>query len=401
MPMPGRNTVLPTLLMVVVVAAPKCVTAANPSTTSTAAHVFPPAITAQDVRPHIEFLAGDEQRGRYGADAQHAARYLAEHFLRCQLKPLFEGSYYQLIPGKSAEPGQRVVLGHNVGGWCEGSDPELKKEFVIIGVHYDHLGVRDGETYAGADDNASGCAMMLELAEQISRAATKPKRSVAFVGFDLEEQMLWGSRWFAAHPPWPLEQVRLFITADMIGRSLGDLPLPVVFAMGSEHSPQVKASLDRIGRPEGLEIARLGADLVGTRSDYGPFRDRQVPFLFFSTGQHPDYHTPRDTPARIDYEKAARVSSLILQLVRDVSDTDDPPVWNAASVTDLDEPRALERITTLLLDTEQQQPLSDVQRYMVSTVRNRCRRILEAETMTADDRTWLVRMSQLLLLSVF
>jgi hypothetical protein len=187
----------------------------------------------------------------------------------------------------------------------------------------------------------------------------------------------------------------------MIGRSLGDLPLPVVFAMGSEHSPQVKASLDRIGRPEGLEIARLGADLVGTRSDYGPFRDRQVPFLFFSTGQHPDYHTPRDTPARIDYEKAARVSSLILQLVRDVSDTNEPPVWNAATVTDLDEPRALERITTLLLDTEQQQPLSDVQRYMVSTVRNRCRRILEADQMTADDRTWLVRMSQLLLLSVF
>jgi hypothetical protein len=177
--------------------------------------------------------------------------------------------------------------------------------------------------------------------------------------------------------------------------------LPAVFVLGSEHAPQLKSMLNAVGRPEGLDVARLGIDLIGTRSDYGPFRDRKVPFLFFSTGEHPDYHTPRDTAARIDYAKAARVSSLVLKAVQHVADADATPEWTDDVGRDIDEARALERITTLLLEAETQRPLSDVQRYMVTTVRNRSRRILEQGEMTADDRTWLIRMSQLLLLSVF
>ncbi|HUQ68074.1 MAG TPA: M28 family peptidase, partial [Planctomycetaceae bacterium] len=302
--------------------------AATPATTPAAPTVFVSAIQPADIRPHVEFLAGPELRGRSGADSRRAADYIVEHFRRCKLKPLFgPNEFYQSIPGVT-EPGSGPQeIGRNVGAVCEGSDPVLKHEYVIVGVHYDHLGVRDGETFAGADDNATGVAMMLELAQLVSEAKTKPKRSVVFVGFDLEERMLWGSRWFAAHPPWPLEQVKLFLTADMIGRSLGDLPLPAVFVLGSEHAPQLKSALDRVGHPEGLEIARLGIDLVGTRSDYGPFRDRKVPFLFFSTGEHPDYHTPRDVPAKVDYEKAARVSGLAWQLVNDVANTAEPPVW--------------------------------------------------------------------------
>lgn len=363
--------------------------------------VFVRQIKPDDVRPHIELLASPAFGGRSGPQVAKTTRYLVDHFQKHQLRPLFDGSFYQDIPGQGTEKGQRVVLGRNVGAWCEGSDPILKHEFIVIGVHHDHLGASLGEVFAGADDNASGVSMMLEVARQISQMPVKPKRSIAFVGFDLEEQMLWGSRWFAAHPPWPLEQVKLFITADMIGRSLGDLPLPAVFVLGSEHAPQVKEALTRVGHPAGLEVARLGVDLVGTRSDYGPFRDRQIPFLFFSTGEHPDYHSPRDVPARIDYEKVANVSSLVLRLVKDMAETSQPPVWTDAVVGDLDEAAALERITTLLLEADQKQPLTDIQRYMVSTVRNRTRKILEAGTMTTDDRTWLIRMSQLLLLSVF
>jgi Zn-dependent M28 family amino/carboxypeptidase len=288
-----------------------------------------------------------------------------------------------------------------VGAWLEGRDPALKDEYIVIGVHHDHLGAPNGEVYYGADDNATGVAMMLEVARKFSTAAERPKRSILFVGFDLEEEMLWGSRWFAAHPPRPLTQVKLFLTADMIGRSLGDLPLPAVFVLGSEHAPQLKSMLNAVGRPEGLDVARLGIDLIGTRSDYGPFRDRKVPFLFFSTGEHPDYHTPRDTAARIDYAKAAQVSSLVLKAVQHVADADAAPEWTDDVGRDLDEARALERITSLLLEAETHRPLSDVQRYMVTTVRNRSRRILEQGEMTADDRTWLIRMSQLLMLSVF
>lgn len=374
--------------------------AESPALAAQAVRVFAPRIAAADVRPHIEYLAGDDLHGRSGADAKIAAAYLVDHFRQHQLKPLFGDRYDQPIPGHGHTAENPIFVGRNIGGWIEGSDPELKTEFVIIGVHYDHLGVRDGEIFTGADDNASGVAMMLELAEHIAKQPTKPKRSVVFIGFDLEEHMLWGSRWFAAHPPWPLEQVKLFITADMISRSLGDLPLPAVFVLGSEHAPQLKRCLDEVGQPEGLEIARLGIDLVGTRSDYGPFRDREVPFLFFSTGEHPDYHTPRDRPERADFDKAARVSSLVLEIVTCVANTNDPPVWSAAVTGDLDEPKALERITTLLLEGDKGR-LTDIQRYMVSTVRSRCRKILDAGQMTPDDRVWLVRMAQLLLLSVF
>lgn len=359
-------------------------------------------ITAAQVRPHVETLAGPEYRGRRGPDAFRAAQYLVARFRELKLKPLFpEGRFDQRIPGDSDQEEGAHIVGVNVGGWIEGSDPVLKDEYLVIGVHHDHLGVREGEIYAGADDNATGVAMMLEVARAITALPVAPKRSVVFIGFDLEEHLLWGSRWFVAHPPWPLTKVKLFMTADMIGRALGDLPLPVVFVMGSEHSPAIRETLDQSVRPNEVEIARLGIDLVGTRSDYGPFRDRQIPFLFFSTGQHPDYHSANDIPAKVSYEKVAQVTNLAARITQSVADVTEAPAWTSDVALTLDEPRALERISTLLLETDAAKPLTDVQRYMVSTVRNRTRRILEKGAMTADDRTWLTRMSQLMLLSVF
>lgn len=363
-----------------------------------------PSIAVKDVRPHIETLASPEYRGRRGADAFRAAQYIVSQFRALKLKPLFpEGRFDQRIPADSDhEKDAQHIVGVNVGAWIEGSDPVLKDEYIVIGVHHDHLGVREGEIYAGADDNATGVAMMLEVAKTIAALPQPPKRSVVFIGFDLEEHLLWGSRWFVAHPPWPIEKVKFFMTADMIGRSLGDLPLPVIFVMGSEHAPTVRATLDRCTKNDEVEVARLGIDLVGTRSDYGPFRDREIPFLFFSSGQHPDYHSPGDIPAKIDYPKVAHVTNLAARITHAIADADQTPAWTSQVELSLDEPKALERITTLLLDAKSEdRSLTDVQRYMVSTVRNRTRRILEKGSLTNDDRTWLTRMSQLLLLSVF
>lgn len=376
------------------------VAAENPAGETLA--IFESAITAAQVRPHIEYLASEELRGRSGKEARQAAAYIVGQFRQWGIQPLFaNGSYYQDIPGSADEDGNTTLLGRNIGAWLPGSDPKLRNEIVIVSAHYDHLGVRNGRIFAGADDNASGVSMMLEVARQLATSKNRPRRSIVFVGFDLEEHMLWGSRWFAAHAPWPLEQVKLFITADMIGRSLGNLPLPAVFVLGSEHAPELKRVLDQVGQPRGLEVARLGIDLIGTRSDYGPFRDRQVPFLFFSTGEHPDYHTPRDLPEKIDFDKVAHVSGLVLKVTRTVANTDSAPVWTDDTRGNLDEVRALERITQLLLDAEKQRPLSDVQRYMVTNVRSRSRQILDKGEITSSDRTWLIRMSQVLLFSVF
>ncbi|MFG0335307.1 MAG: M28 family metallopeptidase [Maioricimonas sp. JB049] len=388
------------LLLAPLVSLPEgCLQAADPAATSRAA-----VITAEDVRPHIELLAGPDFRGRSGPDALRAARYIAHHFHELGLEPLFDGEYLQAIPGGAGANTESRIIGRNVGALLPGSDPELKDEVIIISAHFDHLGVREGQIYAGADDNASGVSMLLETARHFAGLKVKPRRSIAFVGFDLEERMLWGSRWFAAHPPWPLEQVKLFITADMIGRSLGDLPLPLVFVLGSEHSTQVRELLEATPVPDQLSIARLGIDLIGTRSDYGPFRDRQVPFLFFSTGEHPDYHTPRDTPDRIDYPKVARISTFIADLTTAVANTDQAPQWtDRPEAADVEEARTLNRITSLLLEADKgpEIELGGMQRFFVSQVHAKTDYIVRRGDISAAERKWLTRAAQLLMLSVF
>lgn len=374
------------------------------------------SIRPEHVRPHVEFLASSDLAGRSGAGSIKAAEYLRRHFEQLKLKPLFPGdSFEQLIPTSSEvredtsdesksndikTPSPRIV-GRNIGAWLEGSDPQLRRELIVIGVHYDHLGVRNGKVFRGADDNASGTAMMLEVARRLAESKQRPKRSVVFVGFDLEEQLLWGSRWFVANAPWPIEQVKLFITADMIGRSLGDLPLPTVFVMGSEHAPRMKHVLDDVGSPRGLEVARLGVDLIGVRSDYGPFWNEKVPFLFFSTGEHHDYHTPRDVPERLDFDKVARVSSLVLKVIEQTANLEVAPEWRDEVPPDIDEVKAVHRITDLLLQAGEKRPLTDLQRLIVTQAQNKCQQLLDKSEFTSADRAWLIRMSQLLLLSVF
>ncbi|MBS0205416.1 MAG: M20/M25/M40 family metallo-hydrolase [Planctomycetes bacterium] len=372
-----------------------------------------PVIRADQMRPHIEFLASPQRSGRAGTAKAESRRYIVNQWKSMGLQPLFgkplsdlpenepAETFEQAIPGPVAEDGSTPLLGHNIGAWLPGGDPQLADEIVILSAHYDHLGTRDDSVFAGADDNASGVAMLIEAARQMSADKVAPRRSVALIAFDLEERMLWGSRWFAAHPPWPIERVKFFMTADMIGRSLGDLPLPAVFVMGSERAPQLRAALDEVGTPAGLEVCRLGVDIVGTRSDYGPFRDREIPFLFFSTGEHPDYHTPRDTADKINYDKAALIASLMLKVTRQIADAEQPPVWSDPDNLRMEEPRVLHRITTLLLEADSQKPLTPTQRFFVTNVHNRSQKIMDANKMTADDRVWLVRMAQALMVSVF
>ncbi|NNJ28087.1 M28 family metallopeptidase [Alienimonas chondri] len=392
--------------------------------------VTPARISAEDLRPHVEWLADPARGGRPGGKADAAAEYLADHFQKLGLRPAFEaapggappsgdgeaggGSYFQTIAGPEGEP-----FGRNVAALLPGSDPAVKDEVILVGAHYDHLGVRGGVLYPGADDNASGTAMLMEVAERLAhdaKAQNGPRRSVLFVGFDLEERMLFGSRWFAAHPPAVLtgdeddatmRRLKAVFIADMIGRSLGDLDLPTVFVLGSEHAPHLKSVLDRAGLPEGLETARLGIDLIGTRSDYGPFRDREIPFLFFSTGEHGDYHRPTDTPERLNVEKAARVSSLILAVVQTTANDADAPAWEANPDPDIDEARAVNRITGLLLERAASPENPDgrrfgtMQKVALAQTKSTTEGILERGAMTRKERDWLVRLSQMLLLSVF
>jgi hypothetical protein len=365
--------------------------------------ICPLVITPDQVRPHVEYLASPALAGRDGVGAEKAAEYITRTFRESGLSPLFDQSYSQPIPDSGEPDGKQPVIGRNIGAIWPGSDPQLKHEVILVGVHYDHLGIRRGQIHPGADDNASGVAMMLETARLVSKLPVQPRRSIAFVGFDMEEELLYGSRWFAAHPPFPTSEIKLMVTADLIGRSLGDLPLPLVFLFGAEYGVGMEEMVARVGAPTGLEVGRLGVDFIGTRSDYGPFRDQRIPFLFFSTGEHPDYHTPRDTADRIDYDKLARISSLMSTLIMHVADAPACPPWNTSPQPDLEEARTMERITEVMLAEEAagHRKLSSTVRFVASQTLSKTRYMRERGVLTAEERVWLRRSAQFLLISAF
>src|SRR5206468_8315156 len=177
-----------------------------------------------------------------------------------------------LVPnGSAADPG---FVGRNVAAVLGGSDPLLKDEWILLSAHFDHLGQTGDTLYPGADDNASGIAMLLEVAEAFALAKKPPKRTIVFVAFDLEEQGLQGSAHFAAHPPRPFGQLKAFLTADLIGRAMANVMDEYVFVLGSETATALRRLVTDTPPENELKIGRLGADRVGTRSDYGPCRDR-------------------------------------------------------------------------------------------------------------------------------
>ncbi|HEY7423927.1 MAG TPA: M20/M25/M40 family metallo-hydrolase [Gemmataceae bacterium] len=378
--------------------------AACTATLSTAAESeLSPEIHTDELRAHVWRLASPEFLGRRGPGAARTARHLAEAFNRLDLKPAFGDSYYQPIPSLLTEGTSKArVIGRNVGAILPGSDPKLKDEWIVLSAHFDHLGKRDGVLYPGADDNASGVAMLLEVAEYFALREEKPRRTLAFISFDQEETGLRGSTYFAAHPPLPFRQLKAFLTADMLGRSMANVMDEYVFVLGSEHSTRLRRLVETVAPPQGLKVGRLGADLVGTRSDYGPFRDRDVPFLFFSTGQHPDYHSPRDLPERIDYEKLRRGSVYIRDLTRRLADDDEAPSWNDKPLPpDLDEIRTVAVLVGRVLKRQDLYPLPEKKRELVQSVQQRLTKILDSGKVAATDRTWLLWNARLLLVTVF
>ncbi|HTU24095.1 MAG TPA: M20/M25/M40 family metallo-hydrolase, partial [Pirellulales bacterium] len=279
---------------------------------------------------------------------------------------------------------------------------KLKDEWILLSAHFDHLGMRGKVLYPGADDNATGVAMLLEVAEYFALRKEKPRRTIAFISFDQEETGLRGSTYFAAHSPLPFRHLKAFLTADMLGRSMANVMDEYVFVMGSERSTRLRQLVEKTAAPKGLKIGRLGADLVGTRSDYGPFRDRKVPFLFFSTGQHPDYHSPSDLPDRVDYRKLQRISVYIRDLVKRLANEDAAPSWNEKPLPpDLDEIRTVAVLVNRVLRRQDLYPLPEKKRELVRGVQQRLSKILDKGKVAVEDRSWLMWNARLLLVTVF
>ncbi len=350
------------------------------------------------LKSHVEILASREYGGRSGEVAEKSRLYLVEAFRRLGLAPLFAGSFYQDIPDR--EPGPPI--GRNVGAMIPGSDPKLRDEWVIVAAHFDHLGIRRGVLYPGADDNASAVAMMLEVARSLAESAVRPRRSVMIVGYDLEERGLVGSRYFAEHSPIPLDQVSLFVTADMIGRSLGGVCPRHVFVMGTERTAPSREWVLRAAEGQPLSVAMIGADLLLIdRSDYGPFRARKIPFLFFSTGENPCYHTPADVPETLDYGKLEAISRLIHRVVRRAIEADARPTWLDRPDNGIDEARALLDVFSILSRHRDDLKIGSTPRFLMDRAIAMLKVVVERGSITQSERAALIRLAQVVMAAVF
>jgi hypothetical protein len=221
----------------------------------------------------------------------------------------------------------------NTVGILEGTDPVLKDEYIVFSAHMDHVGVNrvsgKDSIWNGADDDASGTAGVLALAEAFARAPTK--RSMIFLTVSGEEKGLWGSEWFAANPPVPVEKMVANLNLDMIGRNWKD----TIVVIGKEHS-DLGETLNRVNAAH-PELGMSAIDDLWPqeqfyfRSDHYNFAKRGVPILFFFNGTHADYHQPSDSPEKIDAEKESRIVKLIFYVAREVGDAVEKPQWNAES----------------------------------------------------------------------
>jgi len=281
------------------------------------------SITAADIRHRVGLLADDSMRGRWtpSPELEEAASYVAGEFARLGLRGAGPGGEFILrypAVGGSAP---------NVIGVLEGGDSGLAGEIVLVVAHMDHKGVDvpvNGDSiYNGADDNASGTAGMLEIAEAFAELNPRPRRSVAFIAFSGEERGLWGSTNYAGDPAIPLEQTVAVINLDMISRN--DPGSVGVTGLDSSSLGAVFGDVARAHRELGL--AALPFVDVG-RSDHQPFAQRAVPYLVFFAGLHQDYHRPSDTVDRINADKAARVARLAFYAALEIASQAARPVWH-------------------------------------------------------------------------
>jgi hypothetical protein len=212
--------------------------------------------------------------------------------------------------------GRQEGEGANVLGFCLGTDPKLP--YFVVSAHYDHLGIRDGQIYPGADDNASGVAVVLELAAYCQK--TPFRHTILFAAFDAEERGLQGARAFLVKPPVPQDRIALNVNLDMVSRN----DKREIFIAGTYHYPDLKKPLEEVatrapitvlfGHDKPVTVAG-GVEDWTNQSDHGPFHAAKIPFVYFGVEDHVDYHKPTDTADKINRGFFVDVAETILDAV--------------------------------------------------------------------------------------
>jgi hypothetical protein len=251
----------------------------------------------------------------------------------------------------------RTQLTENVVGIVEGSDPQLKSTYVVIGAHYDHVGYADQELtedgrrpsapgrvapgaaddriWNGADDDGSGTVAVMALARAVAQGV-HPRRSIVFIWHAGEERGLYGSRYFADYPTVPIDKIVAQLNIDMIGRNRDDKKSEAntVYLVGSD---RISSELDQISRTANHALQpplKLDYEMndpsdpeqVYYRSDHYSYASKGIPIIFFTTGLHPDYHANTDEVSKIEFPKLARIAQLVYETALRVANLDHPPV---------------------------------------------------------------------------
>jgi hypothetical protein len=293
-------------------------------------------ITANSLRGAVSFLASDLLEGRdtpsRGLDI--AGEYIASQFRRLGLEPAGDDGYFQSVVVRPEDPDS--PKSRNVAGILRGSDPQLKDTYVMLSAHYDHKGPAesgDDRIFNGANDNASGTATVLEVANALAALHPRPKRSVLFILFCGEEKGLRGSRYYVDHPLVPLVKTVADLNLEQLGRT--DAPegphLRTANVTGFDFSDVTPILVDA-GKRVGISISKdtQASDKYFKRSDNAPIAKAGIPAHTLSvTYEFPDYHAVGDEWQKIDYDNLATVDQAVGIATLRLAQAIIAPRWNA------------------------------------------------------------------------
>lgn len=269
-----------------------------------------PSSIDESLRAHLELLAGEATRGRQtGTEGGLAATaYVARSFEEAGLETLGDGpdTYFQRIPGEAEIPSRNAI--GRVPGSGSSDEP------ILVTAHVDHLGERAGVVFPGANTNASGVAVLLELAD---RFAERPaRRDIVFAVLDADEVARRGSSHLMRFPPVPLDRIAAVVSIESVGHGYLGLLSEHLFALGGEAGPEVGELIEGVDGRSDLEILRLSRELLGPPPASEPFLQIDAPYLVLTGGPHPASHTPSDRASAIDLERLRAVTRTSEELVR-------------------------------------------------------------------------------------
>jgi len=266
-------------------------------------------IDSRQLLTDVEALSADSMQGRKSCTAgnQKAQQYILAAFQKYNLRA-FNGDFRQTFSFSHHETSCDEAA--NLIGYIAGASSDC----IVLSAHYDHLGVRNGKIYPGADDNASGVAALLAFMNYFN--LNKPKHTLVFAIFDAEESGLQGSKFFVVKLPVDKKSVALNANLDMVSRNDQN----ELYVAGCNHYPFLKPYLEKIAQTSAVKLlfghdAGNSADNWTNASDHAPFHAMRIPFVYFGVEDHRDYHRPSDVFANIDPEFFINAAATILEAV--------------------------------------------------------------------------------------